>query len=71
MRKATVLVSAFVGFALVRGLAGCGATRDLIECEIDAVKVLPRDERQLTLGDLEDVRGRMHACKQAGADAGR
>ena len=44
---------------------GCSGAR----CEVEALRVLPKDERQLTLGDLEDVRGRIRACKAG--DAGR
>lgn len=70
MRKATVLGSALVGFCLVRGLAGCGGPAAL-QCKLDAVKFLPDDPGQLTPYDVEDLVGRLHACKQAGSDAGR
>lgn len=68
MRKATVLVSALVGFGLMRGLAGCGGE---LQCRVEAVKFLPDDPMQVTFGDTVDLVGRLHACKQAGADAGR
>jgi hypothetical protein len=70
MRKATVLVSALVGLCLVRGLAGCGPAASL-QCKVDAVKFLPDDPMQVTPYDVVDLVGRLHACKQAGADAGR
>lgn len=69
MRKAPLLVSALVGFCLVRGLAGCGES-SLVACKVAAVKFLPDDPGQLTPYDLADLVGRLHACKQAGSDAG-
>jgi hypothetical protein len=50
---------------------GCSASQaDALRCEHAAVKaVLPDDPDQLSLGDLKDVQGRLHACKAQG-DAG-
>ena len=69
MRKATVLVSAFVGLCLVRGLAGCGGE---LQCRVEAVRFLPDDPMQVTFGDTVDLVSRLHACKvPASGDAGQ
>jgi hypothetical protein len=60
---------AVVGFVGIVALARCGATVPLVRCELDALHALPRDTRQLTLGDLEDARWRLRMC-QAQGDAG-
>jgi hypothetical protein len=67
MLKRAALASV-VGFCLVRGLAGCGAPA-LLQCRVEAVKMLPDDPMQLTFGDVADLTQRLHACKAQG-DAG-
>ena len=62
--------AAFVALCVVRGLAGCGGPA-LLQCKLDAVKFLPDDPMQVTPYDVMDLVGRLHACKQAGSDAGR
>jgi superfamily I DNA and RNA helicase len=69
MLKRAALASV-VGLCVVRGLAGCGGTA-LLQCKLDAVKFLPDDPMQVTPYDVVDLVGRLHACKQAGSDAGR
>lgn len=59
-----------LGFGVIRGLAGCG-TPAVLQCRLDAVKVLPKDPGQLTPYDVADLVGRLHACEQQGSDAGR
>ena len=71
MRKASGLaVGAFVGVCLVRGLSGCGTPTEL-QCRLESVRMLPDDPMQVTPYDVVDLVGRLHACKQAGSDAGR
>lgn len=72
MRKASGLaVGAFVGLCLVRGVAGCG-TPALLQCRLDAVRMLPEDPGQVTVYDVVDLTQRLHACKApAGGDAGQ
>jgi len=56
-------------FGLVSFLAsGCGSPA-ILQCRLEAVKVLPDDPRQLTPYDIEDLVSRLHACKNPG-DAG-
>lgn len=52
-------------------LNGCGAavTPQLVECKLNALKVLPRDPKMVTPYDLEDLVNRVNAC-EAGPDAG-
>ncbi len=58
-----------VGIGVVRGLAGCGAPQ-LVECRVAAVSFLPSDPMQVTPYDVQDLVGRLRACKASG-DAGR
>lgn len=59
-----------VGICVLRGLAGCGAAQ-VVECRVDAVKILPVDPDQVTVGDLRDVVSRLHACEARGDAGGR
>jgi hypothetical protein len=71
MRKAAgVVVGAFVGLCLVRGLAGCGTPAEL-QCRVAAVRMLPDDPVQVTFGDVVDLTQRLHACKVPAGDAGQ
>lgn len=63
------IVGSFGGFFLFLALAACGPAA-LVQCRLDAVKVLPEDPGQITPYDLADVVKRLNACK-AGGDAGR
>jgi hypothetical protein len=62
--------------ALVLGLVcllvvGCGAaTPQLIQCKLDALKVLPHDPMQATFGDAVDLVDRINACEREAADGG-
>jgi hypothetical protein len=62
--------------ALVLGLVcllfvGCGAaTPQLIQCKLDALKVLPDDPKMVTPYDGEDLINRLHACERDAADGG-
>jgi hypothetical protein len=69
MLKRAALASV-VGLCVVRGLAGCGAPA-LLQCRVEAVKMLPDDPMQLTFGDVADLTERLHACKAQDPDAGR
>ena len=69
MLKRAALASV-VGLCVVRGLGGCGGPA-LLQCKLDAVKFLPDDPMQVTPYDVVDLVGRLHACKQAGSDAGQ
>lgn len=52
-------------------LNGCGAavTPQLVECKLNALKILPRDPMQVTFADGVDLVERLNAC-EAGPDAG-
>jgi hypothetical protein len=54
---------------LVAIASGCGAPA-LLQCRVEAVKMLPDDPMQLTFGDVADLTQRLHACKAQG-DAGQ
>lgn len=62
--------------ALVFGLfcllfVGCGAaTPQLIQCKLDALKVLPEDPRMVTPYDAVDLVNRIKACHGESPDAG-
>lgn len=58
-----------VGYVGLLGLASCGTTPVLIECQLAALRVLPDDPEQVTVYDAIDVVRRVKACKRAG-DAG-
>ncbi len=55
--------------AFVVGLAACGAPQ-LVECRVAAVSFLPTDPMAVTPYDVQDLVGRLRACKASG-DAGR
>lgn len=57
-----------VGFVLLRGLAGCGASV-VAQCKLEAVRMLPEDPGLVTAYDVVDLVGRLKAC-HAG-DAGQ
>ncbi len=51
---------------------GCGqsaVTPQLVQCKLDALRVLPTDPKQVTVADAIDVVSRIKACTQP-ADAG-
>lgn len=50
--------------ALVLSAAACGSPQ-LARCQLGALRVLPTDPDQLTVGDLRDVQGRLRACEAA------
>lgn len=68
-------LGAVAGVALIGTLAtpGCGAalTPQLVECKLDALRVLPKDPKMVTPYDLEDLVNRVNACEaQAAGDGG-
>jgi len=65
---AAVSVVAFTLLALM--LNGCGAaTPLLVQCKLDALKILPDDPRMVTPWDAVDLVNRIKAC-HAPADGG-
>jgi hypothetical protein len=71
MHRATRHVARIaLGFALL-GSAACGSglTPALVECKLNALRVLPEDPNQATVADARDVIGRLKAC-HAQADGG-
>lgn len=61
--------------ALAVSLSACGTavTPQLVQCKLEALKVLPRDPMMVTPYDAVDVVNRLNACEAppAAADAGR
>jgi hypothetical protein len=59
---------AFVLAALF--LSGCAASQvpALVQCKLDALRVLPKDPMQVTFADGVDLVERIQAC-EAGSDA--
>lgn len=57
------------GLALALSAAACGSPQ-LAACQLGAVRVLPLDPDQLTLGDLRDVRERLRECAAPAAPDG-
>ncbi len=52
---------------------GCGqasVTPQMVQCKLAALRVLPDDPKQATVGDAVDLIGRIKACHQP-ADAGQ
>lgn len=49
----------FVGASL---LAGCGGSA-VVQCRIDAVRALPEDENEISIGRLIELEHRLLACK--------
>lgn len=43
----------------------CGCTSTLVQCKVDALKVLPDDPGQATVRDAIDVVRRVKACHDA------
>lgn len=65
---AAISVVAFGALCLL--LNGCGAaSQALVECKLNALKVLPSDPMQATVLDAVDVIERVKAC-HAATDAG-
>jgi hypothetical protein len=65
-----VALAVVVGIGVVRGLAGCGSAQQ-VECRVAAVSFLPEDPMAVTPYDVQDLVGRLNACKQGPGDAGR
>ena len=57
------------GLALALGAAACGSPQ-VVQCQLGALRVLPDDLDQLTVGDLRDVKGRLRACAASAAPDG-
>ncbi len=57
------------GLALALSAAACGSPQ-LARCQLGALRVLPTDREQVTLGDLRDVVGRLRACESPAAPDG-
>jgi len=57
--------------ALLLTLSGCGAalTPQLVECKLNALKILPKDPMQVTFADGVDLVERLNAC-EAASDGG-
>jgi len=54
-------------------LNGCGAsvTPQLVECKLNALRILPKDPMQVTFADGVDLVERINACeREAAADGG-
>jgi hypothetical protein len=68
-----VAVAGILGWVLLAANAtGCGqsaVTPQLVQCKLDALRVLPLDPAQVTVADAVDVVSRIKACHQP-ADAG-
>lgn len=59
--------------ALCVFLNGCGSslTPQLVECKLNALRVLPRDVKMVTPYDVEDLYVRLESChREAAADGG-
>jgi hypothetical protein len=64
------------------GTPGCGSNKlpalppelqegaELATCNLDALRVLPKDLNQVTVGDARDLVKRLMACRGQGGDAG-
>lgn len=50
--------------------AACG-TAGVAQCQIEAVRFLPSDPKQVTPYDVQDLVGRLQACRVSTGDAGR
>jgi len=69
-----IAVAGVIGWVLLvaNTTTGCGqaaVTQKLVECKLDALRVLPDDPAQVTVADAIDVVSRIKACHQP-ADAG-
>lgn len=59
--------------AVAFGACGVGSSQRLplvIQCQIDALKILPKDPAMATPYDAVDIINRIKECKRLGADAG-
>lgn len=67
-----LLISLFFFGALCLCLDGCGATLTgaVVECKLNALKVLPDDVRFVTPYDAVDIWQRVRACDAAATDGG-
>lgn len=74
MRSKMGQVAVVMVMAALEALAGCGAavTPQLVQCKLDALRVLPSDPKMFTPYDGEDLINRLKACESAAApgDAG-
>ncbi len=50
---------------VIGAIAACG-TRVLVDCRLAAVKFLPQDPGQITPYDVQDLVGRLKACRESG-----
>jgi hypothetical protein len=48
----------------------CAELPAVVRCKLDALKVLPEDENQITVGDALDVYHRVRACHRLESDGG-
>ena len=52
---------------LAANASGCGQaaiTPQLVQCKLDALRVLPEDPKQATVADAIDLIGRIKACHE-------
>jgi len=68
-----IAVAGILGWVLLAAnTTGCGRAAiapQLVQCKLDALRVLPDDPAQVTVADAVDVVSRIKACHQP-ADAG-
>lgn len=74
-----IAVGAAVSLAFLATLgAGCGSqsvnlppqVAQVALCKLDALRVLPSDPKMVTPYDIEDLVGRLQACKAMAGDGG-
>lgn len=59
-----------LGFVALGALCLACGNPALIQCKLDALKVLPEDPAMATVYDASDVIERLRACHRADADGG-
>jgi hypothetical protein len=57
-------------FCLSQVFVACAGLPLVVQCKLDALKVLPEDENMITVGDALDVYRRVRACHHLEADGG-
>ena len=68
-----IAVAGVIGWVLLAAnTTGCGQaaiTPQMVQCKLDALRVLPEDPKQATVADAVDLISRIKACHEP-ADAG-
>jgi hypothetical protein len=70
VRKVSIGVLIGIGAMWFAVACGVGGLSPVARCKLDALKVLPSDPRQATLGDAIDIIERVRACHRAAEDGG-